>query len=242
MKNLILTLGGKGGVGKTLSLATLADYLTVRGREFVALDCDTENSGKASAFGSLLPEAGTPNLRSIADCDRLLTTAAQAECGLTLADLPANASGDFLAWFEQVADEETLQALDVRIIGLGVITPEPATFASVAEWAAALQGRATYVVIKNHRTAQRVEKSASELFPEYYGTETGKKFRKLFAPVEIELPGLYAGSMAAFLRAGRLPSEIDATTQIPILDRTRIRTWTARAHEQWAGVAEALKL
>lgn len=243
MKNLIITLGGKGGVGKTLALTILADFLTVQGREFVALDCDTENAGKASAFGSILPEAGRPNLRSVADCDRLLTTASDAECALTLADLPANASGDFLTWFEQVADEETLAALNVRIIGLGVITPEPATFASVAEWAAKLQRRATYVVVKNQRMAQRVERTSAEMFPEYHASDTGRKFRKVFSPQEVELPGLFEGSMAAFLRAGCLPSEIESkTSAIPILDRTRIRTWTKQVHAQWASVVEALKL
>ncbi len=242
MKTLIITLGGKGGVGKTLALTTLADYLTSTGRAFVALDCDCENSGKASAFSSVVPEAGRPNLRNIADCDRLLTTASEAESGLTLADFPANASGDFIDWFEQIADPETLSALDIRIVGIGVISPEAATFASVAEWAAKLQNRVSYVVVKNHRSAQRVPKSASELFPEYHATETGRKFRKSFSPHEVELRGLFEGSMTAFLRASQLPSEIDGQSKIPILDRTRIRTWIKRTHEEWAPVVESLGL
>lgn len=233
MKTLIITLGGKGGVGKTLTLTTLADYLTTVGRPYAALDCDSENFGKASAFSSFLKDARTPNIRSISDCDRLLTDAAECDSGITLADLPANASGDFMSWFNSVVDRPTLEALNLRIFGIGAITPEPATFASVAEWAAKLQNRVDYIVALNHRTQQRVEKPKEEMFREYFGSDTGAKFRKRFDPAEVTIPSLYDGSMTILLRSGQLPSAAMNDQSLPLLDRTRIRTWVSGIHKNW---------
>lgn len=240
MKTLIFTLGGKGGVGKTLALLTLADWLVSKDIPFAALDCDTENAGKASALSSSLPEAARPNLRSIDDCDKLLTVA--AENTLTLADLPANASGDFMTWFDSVALPETLEALDLRIIGLGAITPEPGSFASVAEWAQKLQKRVSYVVVLNHRSLARVARDREAAFPEYFQSQTGERFQKTFRPVEVEMHGLFDKSMSFLLRAGKLPSEIEAVPEVPILDRSRIKSWSSQLHAGWEAAAAKLSL
>ena len=147
-----------------------------------------------------------------------------------------------MAWFDSVVLPETLEALDLRLIGLGAITPEPGTFASVAEWAQRLQKRVSYVVSLNHRSLGRVAKDKESTFPEYFQSQTGEKFQKAFRPAEIEIPGLFDRSMSHLLKAGKLPSEIFALPEIPILDRTRIKTWSNQINVGWEGVAEKLAL
>jgi len=231
---LYLTLGGKGGVGKTILATLLADYLKSNSIPFVAFDCDLENAGKAAAFSTAYPEAQRANLRSVADCDKLLSVAAEAP--ITLVDLPANASGDFMQWWESVATPETLEALNLGIVGLGSITPEAGSFASVAQWANALQDSMSYIVGLNHRTMQRVAIPKEELFREYFQSKVGKQFRQLLQPKEIEIFGLYDGSMALLARSGMLPSQAVVSATIPILDRSRIKTWTKRVHDQLSAI------
>ena len=234
MKNRIyISLGGKGGVGKSVAVILFADFLVKNQIPFLAYDCDSENSGKASSFSTAYAEAAKVNLRSVADCDRLITEA--AEYPITLVDLPANASADFHEWFEAVAKPETLEALNLEIIGLGCVTPEQGTFASVATWASKLQDSMRYIVVLNDRAQQKVALPREQLFPEYFNSSTGKQFREAFKPTEIQISGLYSGSMVQLAKSGLLPSLAVAHSAIPLLDRSRIHTWTSKVHEQLKG-------
>ena len=230
MKNkLIITAGGKGGTGKSVALLTLADYLKTNGVSYAAIDADTENSGKASAFSSYL-ESRLVNLRSISDCDKLLEIAAENE--ITLADTPANASGDIMPWFDSVIHPDILDALNLEITILGAITPEAGSFASLCQWAAALQDKVQYVVALNWRVQKAIldkEKTFSELF----STKAGKAFQTAFSPKLVEIPWLYEGSMLVWARSNQLPSEAAINPNLPILDRARIKTWVAKTHESW---------
>ena len=67
---LILTMGGRGGVGKTVALVAIADYLQTKGYKFFCTDCDTENAGKFSSFAHWFKDTAVRlNLRNVADCD-----------------------------------------------------------------------------------------------------------------------------------------------------------------------------
>lgn len=222
-------MGGKGGVGKSMSLLTLADYLTNKSQTFKAIDADTENAGKAAAFGNYV-EAEPVNLRSTADCDMLLNIA--AESPITLVDLPANSSGDIGPWLNSSISQEVLDELNLEIVALGAITPEAGTFASVIEWAQLFGKRASYVVALNHRFAARVPVSKENAFTELFKAPLGEKFLKSIQPGLIELPGLYEGSALLWARSGLLPSAFTVSAA-PVLDRTRVKTWIKGIHAQW---------
>jgi len=230
MKNIYITMGGKGGVGKTIALLTLADYLRINNVAFAAIDCDTENSGKAAAFGSYV-DAKLLNLRSVADCDEMLTISAEHET--TLIDLPSNAAGDIIPWLDSVLSPEVLQSLDIQITFIGTLTSEAGSFASVLDWAKALQDRVRYGIVLNHRVLERVQLQKEKVFIEYCTSKAGKHLREAFAPWEVELPALYGGSMLALARTKRLPSDAVLDPSIPILDRARIKKWAADIHSQW---------
>ena len=246
MKNkLILSIGGKGGTGKTIAELTLADWLIARGKPFQALDCDQENRGKISAFANFFEkgEVGTPDLRDQQACDRLLVATSESKSGLVLADLPANSGSDFLDWFRGVCTPENLEELNVRVIALGVITPENATFAAVVDWASVMQDTVGYAIALNHRVPVRVGAPIEEIMPEYFSTETGRKFRDVFKPAEIEIPGLHAPAMEAWRSSGLMPSAVSSPgSTIPALDRTRIRSWITKIHQQWDKADATLNL
>lgn len=240
-KTLIFTLGGKGGVGKTLTLTTAADYLVSKQIGFAAYDCDTENAGKDSAFSAAIPTAGRPNLRNLQDCDKLLTAAAEGEDDVTLADLPANASGDFLEWWDQVVSSDTLEALNLRLVGVGVITPEPGTLASVIQWGARMRDNCNYVISMNQRVDQRVKVTKEQLFPEYYSI-TGREFAEAAKAREVEIPALSPVAMSHLIKSHQLPGEAAANANIPLLDRARIRTWRELVLTNWdsSGLLEVI--
>ena len=232
LKTLLFTSGGKGGPGKTVNLLGIADWLAVRGRAFIALDCDHENKNKKSSFANAFPEGmvGRPDLRTEEACDKLLEVAAASEPGLTLADLPANSGADFLAWWRKVCTPENLAALNLRVIMVGVITPETSTFDSVLDWAEVLQGSVSYVLGLNRRHVSRAEQPIEEVLPDYFASEEGRAFRAAFHPVEIEIPAMQEKAMAAMLASGQLPSVAASRPGIFVLDQTRIRSWVAQLH------------
>ncbi len=232
-KTLILTLGGKGGVGKTVALGLLADYLLQKNIAFSGVDADTENSGKPSCFNHYfdgdLPQV---NLRNPRDCDQLLEAAASSEAPFVLADLPANSGAEMHRWFADVVKSEVLAELNVKLIGVGCITPSAGTVQSVVEWANALGDRCSYVVALNYQLLTSFDSSPETTFPDYFTSKAGTVFRKQFKPVEIVIPGLLREAMDSFTRAGKLPTAAVSDTGIPLLVRQRIKTWTKIVHDQ----------
>lgn len=244
IKTLLFTIGAKGGTGKTITALGLADWLAVNRRPFTPLDCDHENQGKISAFANAFPEGsvGRPDLRSEDACDRLLLTASEAETGLTLADLPANSGADFLEWYKAVCTPENLAELNLRVIVIGVITPESATFGAIADWAKVMQGTVSYIIALNHRHPARGERSLAELMPDYFASETGRRFRAAFNPVELEIPAMQGKAMADMLASNRLPSLAAECRDIQALNRTRIRGWVNQIHAGLAAADQTLHL
>ena len=204
---LILTAGAKGGLGKTWSLALIADWLASRGMPFVPIDCDLENHGKNTSFGHYFPpkEAGQLDLRDEGDRSRLFSNALENEVGLTLADLPANSGPDFLSWWKRLNLTEELSGLGLRVIVVGLVTSESGTFDGFLDWVEVMQASVSYVVVLNRRDQARSEQSIGTLMPEYFGA-FGERFRETFKPIEIELPGLHDETMNVLRNTGKLPS------------------------------------
>lgn len=234
MKNtLITTLGGKGGVGKTAALTSLADYFTTQGRDYIALDADGENQGKTTAFSHAVKQAEPIKLHKLESMDRLLQAAADNQ--LVLVDLPANASREFIAWFDSVVSTELLEELNLQIFGVGSITCKPGTFASVAEWASKLQDKFHYAVVLN-RAEAALDDSNEEAFAEFFTTSAGVAFQKAFDPAVVEMPHLATGAIQLMATTGGLPTEVGNSAAGLFTDRVRLRKWAQQMHRQWGEV------
>lgn len=243
-KNLILGIGAKGGTGKTVTITGCADYFAAKGRKFIAVDCDQANRGKQTSFANVFPEDSVSrlDLRDKQECENLIVAAAESETGLVIADLPGSCSPDFLSWWQKVCSPENLSELNLRVIVVGVITPKSGTFAAVADWAAVMQGSVSYVIALNRFSDSRLSVPIEKLMPEYFASATGKQFREVFKPVEIEIPALEDPAMTALLLSGALPSVASTSPSIFVMKRSLIRTWTAELHEQFAKVDKAFNL
>jgi hypothetical protein len=231
---IIFTMGGKGGVGKTLSLVTLIEALQNEGRSFSLIDADREND-KAGGISHFFPDATAADLRDKATIDALLETA--ADIPLTLIDLPANASGDFVGWFQEATDPEVLKELSIELYAIGVVTPEVASWQSVGKWVAALNQNCKYVIVLNHLKESRVEKTKEQIFDYYFQSPARPK---IGAVAEVEIPGLYDGSRARWQDVGGLLSEIVENKSVPVLDRSRLRKFLKQTVENWQPFVEKL--
>jgi len=225
---ICLSLGGRGGVGKTLSLVAIADYLRTNNYKIAAVDCDTENAGKSSCFAHWFGgKAACLNLRNPFDCDKLLESSASSDSPYVLADLPANSSGDVAAWFQDVATPETIHAMGLNIIAVGAVAPHPGAAESVVDWMSALGNRATYLVVLNRIAFEAAPRPREDAFHDWFLVrETGM-------PVQtIEMPYLQSHAMEALVKLGKLPSTSIKAADLPILVRQRVKTWRDKIHSQ----------
>ena len=232
---LVFATGGKGGVGKTTALLSLLDALSAAGLTAAVVDADRENA-KAGGLADHVA-ATTVDLRDKVSCDKLLTLAAGNS--LTVCDLPANAGGDFLEWFSLASDPAVLSELDLSLYAVGVVNPTAASVASVLKWAESLQDAASYVIALNRRSEERVSKPLEDVFSDYFKSPSGKKFRAA-SPIEVEIPGLYEFAAKAWAKVGGLASEAAENAAIPILDRSRLRKFSATTTANWQPLIDSL--
>lgn len=170
---LLLTLGGRGGTGKTLCLVAIADYLRCKGSKLVAIDCDTENAGKLSSFSHWFNRrAHALNLRNLSDCDKLLKSSATSGVPFVLADLPANSSADISDWWKDVATPDVLNELGLTIIGVGSVTASHGAAESVVEWISSLGESISYLVVLNRISFERVPRPKEEAFSDWFLVKT----------------------------------------------------------------------
>lgn len=219
---------GKGGTGKTFTVASLIDAALRAGVSVSAVDCDSENAEKPGALHRLV-EATRYNLRSVGDCDALVQAAAASEARLTIADFPANAGGDFFGFAREIFQPDLLDALNLKVVNLAVITPEPASLASAIEWANVLEDRVDHVVVLNRRQIERVPRPLGETFSDYHSCG----FREAAMPLEIELPALYEEAALRLSKAGRLPSRVEPG-DMDLLNAARVRSFASATAKAWA--------
>ena len=226
---LILTCGGRGGVGKTLALVAVADYLHSKGYKLVPTDCDTENRGKVSSFAYWFDgKTLLLNLRNTEDCDKLLSGSATSGAPFVLADLPANASGDIAGWWKEVVTPDNLKELDLEVTAIGVVTPQAGSAESVWEWIETLGGSIGYLVALNRLIFERVPSATEDVFDDWFRLQPGKDI----SVETFELCYLHGPALEALTDSRKLPSRAIKGTDIHVLLRSRIKAWIERIHSQ----------
>jgi hypothetical protein len=235
MPELVLTQGGRGGVGKTCALVATADYLQSKGIKFVPIDCDQENAGKLSSFAHWFDgKAARLDLRNPDDCDKLLEGASEAPVPYVLADLPANSSGDLAKWWKTVATPETLAALKLTVTAVGVVTPHHGSAESVWEWIDTLGTHVRYLIALNRLTFCRVIVPAEEAFPDWFGF-----FKREQSPIQahtFEIPHLNDRAMQELVRLGKLPGKAISLPAMRIIARQQVAEWRKAIHAQLDGL------
>jgi curved DNA-binding protein CbpA len=148
-KRVILSMGGKGGVGKTSVMSGLAEWFEENQVPVNLLDLDIENKAKGSLthfFGGRVPKI---NINTPAGLDAFIDHL-DDDVPVILADMGAGAGKVTHEWFETMYPE--IADWGVAFTAIGVVTSDPASVESVVNWAEALQNQVSYVIVKNHLT------------------------------------------------------------------------------------------
>jgi MinD-like ATPase involved in chromosome partitioning or flagellar assembly len=148
-KRVILSMGGKGGVGKTSVMTGLAEWFDENQIEVSLLDLDIENKMKGSLthyFGARVPKI---NIHTPAGLDAFVDHLGD-DTPVILADMGAGAGHVTHEWFEKMYPD--VAAIGVSFTAIGVVTSDPASVESVLNWAASLQDSVSYLIVENHLT------------------------------------------------------------------------------------------
>lgn len=176
-KRVILSMGGKGGVGKTSVMTGLAEWFDANQISVTLLDLDTENKAKGSLthfFGGRVPKI---NIHTPAGLDAFIDQLA-ADARVILADMGAGAGKVTHDWFDKMYPD--VAEAGVVFTAVGVVTSDPASVESILNWAAALQDRVSYVIVENHLTEHAD-------FSYWQESEQGQEFRKRFQPAIVRM-------------------------------------------------------
>ncbi len=176
-KRVILSMGGKGGVGKTSIMTGLAEWFNANEIPVKLLDLDTENKARGSLthfFGGHVPKV---NIHTPAGLDAFVDHLADG-APVVLADMGAGSGQITYDWFEKMYPD--VAELGIVFTAIGVVTSDPASVESVLAWAARLQNRVSYLIVENSITDHAD-------FTYWRESEQARRFREVFSPSAIEL-------------------------------------------------------
>jgi curved DNA-binding protein CbpA/Mrp family chromosome partitioning ATPase len=210
-KRVILSMGGKGGVGKTSVMTGLAEWFEANQIPLKMLDLDIENKACGSLthfFGGRVPKI---NIHTPAGLDAFVDHLGE-DSPVILADMGAGQVAH--DWFEKMYPD--VAEFGVAFTAIGVVTSDPASVESVINWSASLQDRVSYVIVEN---------SLSEHadFTYWQEGDLAKEFRRRFRPAIIRqdyrLPDLENAARNYGMTLGRVATR---TTAIPELQKASL--------------------
>jgi len=174
MATIIFTAGAKGGTGKSTAIRLLITYLREQGFKPLILDMDDE-SRTLSRYFSDAEQIDTRNPLEPFSHDLLVEKAISGE-NLVIADLKGGTGKDTLDWWRMLPFDELT---GIKFICLASITSTSDSVRSFLAWAAALQGKVSYIVCQNQKDGTA--------FPDYEETSEAAEFRKKFNPLHIQI-------------------------------------------------------
>jgi hypothetical protein len=184
-KRIILTMGGKGGVGKTSFMVALADWFDSHGIPAQLLDLDTENKARGSLahyFGQRVPKL---NIHMPAGLDGFVDCLGDGAAPVILADMGAGSGQVTYDWFERMYPD--VAEAGILFTAVGIVTSDPASVESVLAWATNLQNRVAYLIAENSITLHAD-------FTYWRESVQAREFRKVFQPpvmrMDFRLPEL----------------------------------------------------
>ena len=234
-KRIILSMGGKGGVGKTSVMTGLAEWFEENEIPMNLLDLDSENKSRGSLahfFGARAPKI---NINTPAGLDAFVDHLADG-APVMLADMGAGSGQITHDWFERMYPD----VADAGIVftAIGVVTAYPASVESVLAWAARLQNRVAYLIVENS-VAEHTD------FKYWHESEQAQQFQKMFEPAVIHmdyrLPDLENASRNHGVTLGQIAGR---TTNAPELQKAsfvmRAQSYRRRMFAEFDRVKELL--
>jgi MinD-like ATPase involved in chromosome partitioning or flagellar assembly len=209
-KRVILSMGGKGGVGKTSVMSGLAEWFAENEIPVTLLDLDSENKSRGSLAHFYGEKAPKVNIHTPAGLDAFVDQLADG-APVILADMGAGAGQVTYDWFERMYPD--VLGAGIAFTAIGVVTADPASVESVLTWASRLQSRVSYLIVEN---------SITEQADFTYWRESGqaRQFQKVFEPalihMDYRLPDLENASRNHGVTLGQIAGR---TTNAPELQK-----------------------
>lgn len=173
---VVFTEGGKGGVGKTAFASVLVEWYARRKTPYTLLDLDTENKARGS-LAHYFPETRKVNIHTSEGLDSFVDVLDEG-VPVVIADMGAGAGEVARQWFDSM--HESVSESGVVFTAIGLVTPDPASVASVLAWGSFLQHRVEYLIVKNAL-------SNPADFSYWDNAPAAVEFRRLFKPAEISM-------------------------------------------------------
>jgi MinD-like ATPase involved in chromosome partitioning or flagellar assembly len=174
---VILSMGGKGGVGKTSVMVSLVEWFDGNSIPAQLLDLDTENKARGSLSHFYGERAPKVNIHTPAGLDAFVDYLSDGS-PVIIADMGAGAGQITADWFDKMYPY--VAEAGVAFTAIGVITNDPASVESVLGWAARLQNRVSYLIIENS-TTQHTD------FSYWNNSREARQFRNAFYPAVIQM-------------------------------------------------------
>ncbi len=234
-KRVILSMGGKGGVGKTCIMTSLAEWFDDNQIPVKLLDLDIENKARGSLthfFGGRVPKI---NINTPAGLDAFIDHHSDG-IPVILADMGAGAGQITYEWFDRMYPD--VAEFGIAFTAIGVVTADPASVESVLSWAARLQNRVTYLIVENS-IAEYTD------FTYWNESEQALQFKQVFDPAVIRmdysLPDLENAARKHGLTLGDIASR---KTNAPELQKAslvmRAQSYRRRMFAEFEKVKELL--
>lgn len=176
LTRVVFSMGGKGGVGKTALVASLASWYNRNGIPVQLLDLDSENKARGS-LSHFFPSAEKVNINTPAGLDTLVDRITDG-VPIVLADMGAGAGSVTTRWFDEMC--EAVAEAGIAFTAIGVVTDDPASVESLLTWATNLQNRVSYLVVKN-------SVSPHSAFNYFENSQEAKRFTDVFRPAVIRM-------------------------------------------------------
>lgn len=170
-------MGGKGGVGKTNFMLSLAEWFESHELPFTLLDLDIENKARGSLKHYFNGAARKVNIHTPAGLDAFIDYLDEG-APIILADMGAGSGQVAREWFGTM--HESARELGIAFTAIGIVTPDPASVESVLSWARELQSKVRYAIVENE-TVQHAD------FGYWRNAEQADQFRRVFEPVTIHM-------------------------------------------------------
>lgn len=176
-KRVILSMGGKGGVGKTSLMSALVEWFDANEIPLQLLDLDSENKARGSLthfFGERAPKV---NIHTPAGLDAFVDQLVDG-APVILADMGAGSGQVTHDWFDKMYPD--VAGAGIVFTAIGVVTSDPASVESVLAWAARLQQRTEYLIVENS-VAQHTD------FRYWRESTQALQFQRMFHPAVIAM-------------------------------------------------------
>jgi hypothetical protein len=226
-KRLDLIFNGKGGVGKSFFAVNFVQYLKDKNVQFVACDCDNENSTLKRFHGE---EVQFLDLSQPCGLDAMIHALDNTD--LVVVDCRAASTDVFFNYFDEIDLRPTLKDLSADLTLIMPINQEADSIDQLQRATDKLKNACSYVVLRN--TVH------SENFPLFENTVIRKRLLKELGAKEITMSKLQPWLVEELSHKNLTITAAVTGGYTHLLDRRRLQTWQRQFYSQIELAADLL--